>query len=100
MLTQPDCSLSPAGIASLAAALPLTLKELVLRGNAIGEDGIVALAARLPPLLEELDIGYPHSHSEAKISPDAFASLAISLPHSVSRLSMSGLFDSEPQDFH
>ena len=54
MLTQLVCSLSAAGVASLAAALPLALEELNLGGNGLGDENAEALAGRLSPRLRIL----------------------------------------------
>ena len=53
-LTQLGCSFSAAGMACLAAGLPVTLEELDLCANHIGDEGVVALAARLPAGLRSL----------------------------------------------
>ena len=59
MLTQLEhqqCLLSAAGVAALAAALPLTLANLDLSYQDIGDEGTTALAEGLPPYLRSLKL--------------------------------------------
>ena len=54
--THLGCSLSAAGIASLAAVLPPTLEEFDVRGNLIGNQGADALAKGIPQKLKSLNL--------------------------------------------
>ena len=74
---------------SLAAALPVTLTELFLARNNIGEKGLKALAASLPPSLDTLDI-----NSHYKVSDEASAALLENLPRSISQLYITGSINS------
>ena len=93
-LTKLDCSLSPTGIVSVVDELPLTLVELALRDNNVGDEGLKALTARLPRLssLEKLDIRLLRFGKN--LSHEVVYSLIDCLPQSMCTLYMHGLIAS------
>ena len=92
LLTKLGCSLSAAGIASLAAALPVALERLVLSFNSIQDEGAVALVRHMPRQLKVLKLSGECgmlSYLEGFLSPAGIASLAGRLPSTLEELDLS-----------
>ncbi|KAI9173166.1 hypothetical protein H9P43_007297 [Blastocladiella emersonii ATCC 22665] len=76
---------SMAAAESLASAYPATLRSLTLGGNALGKDIDTALVSLLPPSLLELNL------AEADLSHRAILALAKALPPTLEILNLGGI---------